>query len=81
MENEFCKSLCWEIAAESLNPPIYLSDCARAVSGYPINISAVADLLERADRILVGDGGRDCARSLLPDEIEALGFRQRDPAE
>lgn len=71
----FCTKLVRQIAAEPVAAPIYLHDLARVAAGWPINIFAVARLLERADLILAGDGGRDCRRSLLPDEIEILGFR------
>lgn len=49
---------------------VYLTDLARDVGGYPIDIEAVAELLERADRCL--PGGRDCKEPLTKDQIATL---------
>jgi len=56
------------VAAESLR----LADLVRHVRGASPNGSVVDILLERADRILAKDGGRDCKRMLTDAEIDLL---------
>lgn len=54
--------------------PIYLSDCVRAVGGWPIDLAQVSALLARAKEVLP-EGDR-CERPLTDEEIEALGLQR-----
>ena len=56
------------VAAEALR----LADLVRTVGGSPFDADLVEILLERADRILAKDGGRDCKRALTDAEIDLL---------
>jgi hypothetical protein len=49
-----------------------LSDLVRIVGGSPFDAHLAAILLERADRILATDGGRNCERALTDGEIDLL---------
>ncbi|HTF34305.1 MAG TPA: hypothetical protein VK714_11490 [Myxococcota bacterium] len=49
-----------------------LSDLVRTVGGSPFDADLVEILLERADRILTSDGGRECTRVLTDVEIDLL---------
>jgi hypothetical protein len=49
-----------------------LTDLVRTVGGVPFDLHLVEILLERADRILAADGGRDCKRVLTCAEIDQL---------
>ena len=49
-----------------------LADLVRHVRGTSPNGSVVDILLERADRILATDGGRDCKGVLTDAEIDLL---------
>ena len=50
----------------------YLSNLVRHVRGSSPDGPVVEILLERADRILAADGGRDCKRALTDAEIDLL---------
>ncbi|HTF32103.1 MAG TPA: hypothetical protein VK714_00195 [Myxococcota bacterium] len=54
------------VASEALR----LADLVRLVQGGLPNGPVVEILLERADRILAADGGRDCKRVLTDAEID-----------
>ncbi|HBZ72152.1 MAG TPA: hypothetical protein DEP35_21450 [Deltaproteobacteria bacterium] len=56
----------------SMIEPLHLSDLIRTVGGLPLDVQLVEILLERADRILAKDGGRDCKRVLTDAEIDSL---------
>ena len=56
------------VAAEALR----LADLVRHVRGASHDGPVVDILLERADRILAKDGGRDCKRVLTDAEIDLL---------
>ena len=66
------------VVAEALR----LGDLVCHVRGASPNGSVVDILLERADRILAKDGGRDCKRVLTDAEIDLLlaGDEPRDAA-
>ena len=50
-----------------------LSDLVRHVRGSSHEDGPIVDiLLERADRILAADGGRDCKRALTNAEVDLL---------
>ena len=49
-----------------------LNDLVRIVGGVPFDGKLVEILLERADRALAGDGGRDCKRALTEAEVDIL---------
>ena len=59
-----------------------LADLVRHVRGVSPNGSVVDILLDRADRILAADGGRDCKRVLTDGEIDLLlaGDEPKDAA-
>jgi hypothetical protein len=59
-----------------------LADLVRLVQGGLPNGPVVDILLERADRILAKDGGRDCKRVLSDEEIDLLlaGNKPKDAA-
>ena len=50
----------------------YLSNLVRHVRGSSPDGPVVEILLERADRILAADGGRDCKRALTDAAIDLL---------
>jgi len=56
------------VAAEALR----LADLVRTVGGLPFDVQLVEILLERADRMLAADGGRNCQRVLTDAEIDLL---------
>jgi hypothetical protein len=60
----------------------HLSDIVRTVGGVPFDAHLAEILLERADRILAADGGRDCTRVLTDAEIDLLlaGDEPKDAA-
>jgi hypothetical protein len=60
----------------------HLSDIVRTVGGSPFDPDLVEIFLERADRILAADGGRDCKRVLTDAEIDLLlaGDEPKDAA-
>jgi hypothetical protein len=49
-----------------------LSDLVRIVGSAPFDTHLAEILLERADRILTADGGRECKRMLTDVEIDLL---------
>lgn len=49
-----------------------LDDLVRQLRGASHDGQIVNVLLERADRVLAADGGRDCARVLTEAEIDLL---------
>lgn len=55
-----------------------LTDLVREAGGWPIDLELVGAVLERADRVLKGKGGRDYKGELTIDEIDKLGFVARD---
>jgi len=55
-----------------MNRSIYLTDLVRSIGGYPIDIMAIASLLEKADNVL--PNGRDHKEALTDEQIESLGF-------
>ncbi|HTF32471.1 MAG TPA: hypothetical protein VK714_02085 [Myxococcota bacterium] len=56
------------VAAEALR----LIDLVRHVRGSSPDGAVVDILLERADRLLAADGGRDCKRVLTDAEVDLL---------
>ena len=62
--------------------PMRLADLVRLVQGALPDGPVVEILLERADRILAKDGGRDCKRALTDVEIDLLlaGDEPKDAA-
>ena len=66
------------VAPEALR----LADLVRLVQGGLPNGPVVEILLERADRILAADGGRDCKRVLTDAEMDLLlaGDEPKDAA-
>ena len=57
-------------------PTIRLTDAVRQVGGWPINMDAVADLLDRADTVLADVGGRDYTGPLTDAQIRDLGLER-----
>lgn len=53
-------------------PSVDLLALVRDVGGWPIDMIAVAELLERADEVL--PGGREHQGALTPEQLEGLGF-------
>jgi len=51
---------------------VHLADLVRHVQGALPDGPVVNILLERADRILARDGGRDCKRVLTDEEVDLL---------
>ncbi|HME69986.1 MAG TPA: hypothetical protein VKM54_08970 [Myxococcota bacterium] len=61
-----------------------LADLVRTVGGSPFDADLAEILLERADRVLAADGGRNCKRVLTDAEIDLLlagDERKRSAAE
>ena len=60
----------------------HLSDIVRTVGRVPFDAHLAEILLERADRILAADGGRNCKRGLTDAEVDLLlaGDEPKDAA-
>jgi hypothetical protein len=61
---------------------VRLDDLVRHIRGAARGSSIADILLERADKVLAADGGRDCARVLTDVEIDQLlaGDEPKDAA-